>query len=66
MSVIPDARQSQKGAESCYAKTDYGHVAQWIEHQVPVLRVGGSNPSVFVLIVVAQSSLVNTMIGTTF
>ena len=25
-----------------------GHVAQWIEHQVPVLRVGGSNPSVFV------------------
>lgn len=26
----------------------YGHVAQWIEHQIPVLRVGGSNPSVLV------------------
>ncbi len=25
-----------------------GHVAQWIEHQVPVLRVGGSNPSMLV------------------
>ncbi len=26
-----------------------GHVAQWIEHQVPVLRVGGSNPSMLAL-----------------
>ncbi len=25
-----------------------GHVAQWIEHQIPVLRVGGSNPSMLV------------------
>lgn len=27
-----------------------GYVAQWIEHQIPVLRVGGSNPSILVLI----------------
>lgn len=25
-----------------------GHIAQWIEHQVPVLGVGGSNPSMLV------------------
>lgn len=30
----------------CYTVKSRGHVAQWIEHQVPVLRVGGSNPSV--------------------
>jgi hypothetical protein len=28
----------------------HGYVAQWIEHQIPVLRVGGSNPSILVLI----------------
>ncbi len=26
----------------------FGHVAQWIEHQIPVLGVGGSNPSMLV------------------
>jgi hypothetical protein len=26
-----------------------GHIAQWIEHQVPVLGVGGSSPSMLVL-----------------
>ncbi len=25
-----------------------GHIAQWIEHQVPVLGVGGSSPSMLV------------------
>jgi hypothetical protein len=32
--------------KTCYTLKSRGHVAQWIEHQVPVLRVGGSNPSV--------------------
>ena len=34
--------------KKCYAFTVQGHVAQWIEHQIPVLRVGGSNPSMLV------------------
>ena len=36
--------------KTCYSRKVRGHVAQWIEHQVPVLRVGGSNPSVLILI----------------
>ena len=36
--------------KTCYTQKVRGHVAQWIEHQVPVLRVGGSNPSVLILI----------------
>ena len=32
----------------CYNIRVQGHIAQWIEHQIPVLRVGGSNPSMLV------------------
>ncbi len=35
----------------CYSGGVFGRVAQWIEQQIPVLWVGGSNPSALVLVV---------------
>ena len=35
------------------------HVAQWIEHQIPILKVGGSIP--FMLIVFFNLNLENTI-----
>jgi hypothetical protein len=32
----------------CYDREECGRVAQWIEQQIPVLWVGGSNPSALV------------------
>lgn len=32
-----------------------GRVAQWIEHQIPVLGVEGSNPSVLVTLITLHS-----------
>lgn len=33
----------------CYNQKKRGRVAQWIEQQIPVLWVGGSNPSALVI-----------------
>jgi hypothetical protein len=45
-----NARFSEVASRSilCYPIDLLGHVAQWIEHQIPVLRVGGSNPSMLI------------------
>lgn len=34
---------------TCYNVVNMGHVTQWIEYQIPILIVEGSNPSLLII-----------------
>ena len=44
LSRFPDRSRLYKAADPCYTLYRCAPVAQWIEHQIPVLRAGGSSP----------------------
>ena len=44
LSRFLDRSRLYKAADPCYTSYRCAPVAQWIEHQIPVLRAGGSSP----------------------
>ena len=51
-SPVEGSITAQKSANVGWAKNEFvKHVAQWIEHQIPILKVGGSIPFMLVFLV---------------